>query len=67
MMSDGFAIEGECKECGPTTFSLPDHATDDAWIICDGCGQLMVTWGAYKASASRFAVAKAKKNFGGSD
>ena len=67
MMSDEFSIEGECKECGPTTFTLPDQDNDDAWIICDGCGQLMMTWGAYKASAARFAVTKPKNTIRGSD
>lgn len=57
-MSGGFAIEGECKKCGPTTFTLPDHANDDAWIICDRCGQLMMTWASYKASAGRLAIDK---------
>lgn len=66
-MSDGFAIEGECKECGPSTFTLPDHPSEDAWIICDGCGQLMMTWGAYRASQARFAAADSMKSSGGID
>ena len=66
-MSDGFAIKGECKECGPTTFSLPDPPSDDAWIICDRCGQLMMTWGAYRASTARFAAVESKKDPGGLD
>ena len=52
-MSDVSAIVGECKKCGPTTFTVPEYANDAAWITCNGCGQLMMTWAAYKASARK--------------
>lgn len=60
-MSDGFAIEGECKACGSAAFTAPDNAADDDWITCDGCGQRMITWGAYKANALELAKAELTK------
>jgi DNA-directed RNA polymerase subunit RPC12/RpoP len=57
-MPDRFAIEGKCKRCGSTDFIVSDNATDDSWITCDGCGQRIMTWKAFKIGALEVANAE---------
>jgi DNA-directed RNA polymerase subunit RPC12/RpoP len=57
-MPDRFAIEGKCKRCGSANFVAPDNATDDVWITCDGCGQRIMTWLAFKTGALEVAQAQ---------
>jgi ribosomal protein S27E len=62
-MPDRFAVEGKCKKCGSTDFIVPDNAADATWITCDGCGQRIMTWGAFKIGALEVANAEfAKRN-----
>ena len=63
-MSDTLSIKGECNKCGGTAFSVPDNASDDALITCDGCGQTLITWGHYKAAAVDLAKTELAKRFG---
>jgi DNA-directed RNA polymerase subunit RPC12/RpoP len=57
-MPDRFAIEGKCKRCGSVDFIAPDNATDDSLITCDGCGQRIMTWKAFKTGALEVAHAQ---------
>lgn len=62
-MADLLTIEGECNKCGGTVFTVPDNATNDTMISCDGCGQPLITWGHYKAGAVELAKAELAKRF----
>lgn len=60
-MPDRFAIEGRCKRCGSADFVAPDNATDESWITCDDCGQVIMTWSAFKTGALEVANAEFTK------
>jgi len=55
--SHRFAIGGRCKRCGSADFVAPDNAIDESWITCDGCGQDIMTWKAFKTGALEVANA----------
>ena len=56
-MPSRFVTEGKCNKCGGNAFSVPDNASDDTWITCDGCGRRLMTWKAFKAGALEVANA----------
>lgn len=56
-MPSRFAAEGKCKRCGSSDFVAPDNATDESWITCDGCGQIIMTWKEFKTGALEVANA----------
>jgi uncharacterized Zn finger protein len=56
-MPNRFAAEGKCKRCGSSDFVVPDNATDESWITCDNCGQVVMTWKEFKTGALEVANA----------
>lgn len=50
-------LSAQCKNCGGTEFTLPDEATDETIIICNGCGQSVGTVAEFKAAAFQRAKA----------
>jgi hypothetical protein len=56
-MPNRFAAEGKCKRCGSADFVAPDDATDESWVTCDGCGQIIMTWKEFKTGALEVASA----------
>lgn len=63
-MTKPFGIEGKCSRCGGTAFDVPANAGDGAWITCSKCGERYMSWGAYKAKATKAAAAAARNAFG---
>ena len=56
-MPSRFATKGKCKRCGSTDFVAPDNATDESWVTCDRCGQVIMTWKEFKTGALEVANA----------
>jgi hypothetical protein len=43
----------ECNKCGGARIKLADEATDDAMLVCQDCGENLLTLGDLKAEVAR--------------
>jgi hypothetical protein len=47
-----------CRSCGSPAVVLPEELNDNASVRCEGCNDVLATWGAFKARTTRAILAE---------
>jgi DNA-directed RNA polymerase subunit RPC12/RpoP len=64
-MTDDPIDEEKCYQCGwPLVLVYPDDDSEDSWIVCDNCGERVITVADFKRQLDAANIERAKRNLG---